>query len=309
MARLFRVESSGELIKAEEKPFTDETDEMEPFVKKNVQILGDVLIFGEQTVSSKRDKRTDLLAVNIDGEILVIELKKDPVGKEILPQVLGYKLYWKKHPDSVKTLWADYEDISEPQGIEPDWDNYDPKILVVAPSFDDELVEIAAEENLSIRFVEMSRYQHANSTFVVVNELEPVRSTEGPITTQREYGWDWYARNFSEKQIKIAKHLDNEILGLFENRSWSIAPKFNMWYLVYKYGHHNAVWLEFRHKGKVAIGVNLRDEKTDPSSKSKVNWQWDKSWRYWYTEVASDDFDVSQVEPVLELAYQNTVRP
>jgi hypothetical protein len=47
LARLYRVGNSGELIEASEKPFSDETNDLENFVKKNPKILGDLVIFGE----------------------------------------------------------------------------------------------------------------------------------------------------------------------------------------------------------------------------------------------------------------------
>jgi len=306
VARLYRIENSCELIKADEKPFADEVSEMEPFVKKNARILGDVFIFGEQTISSGRDKRTDLLGVNKDGGVLVIELKKDPIDKDILPQVLSYKLYWKKHPDSVRSLWAECK--TKPSEIEPDWDNYDPKVVVVAPSTSEELIDIVTEENLGIEFVELTRYQHGNTIFAVVNDIERVRTKVAPVSTRREYDWDWYAEVKDEEQVKIAKHLHEEILKFCQSRNWNVTPKFNKWYLAFKYGNRNAFLIEFRHKGRAAIGINLRDEDRDPSAKSNVKWEWDKTWEYWYVEVDSTAFDLSSISSILESAYQDTIR-
>lgn len=306
MARVYRLDSSGELVSAEEKPFTDEVGEMEPFIKKNSKILGDLFIFGEQVISSGRDKRTDLLAVDKDGEIQIIELKKGYVASDILNQVLGYKLYWKKNPDSVKTIWSEF--ANKPTDVKPDWDNYNPKIVIVAPAFNDELVEIAAEDDLGIRFVQVARYVYQNSTFIVVTELEPVKSKVGPVLTKGEYGWDWYVKEVaSEEQIKIAKEMYDSILKFSQAKGWKIEAKFNKWYIAFKYNSRRPFWLDFRGKSSVGLGTNLSDEQDNPGLKTKVVWQWDKVWAWWYTEVSSTPFDVDTVSAALESAYQSVL--
>ena len=308
MARLYRLERTGDITTAEEKPFTSEVDEMEPFVKKNHRILGDVFIFGEQTSSSSKDKRTDLLAVDRDGQFLIIELKKDHVGSEILPQVLGYQLWWKKHPDSAKSLWMQRRD--RPDDVEPDWGSYDPKVVVVAPSFDDELVEISADRNLGFRFVEVARYEHSESTFVAVNEVALPRTRVSPVSTQQDYDWNWYAENvaYTDAEVDIARSLFEGITRLCKERNWNLEPKFNKNYVSFKHGGSRPFWLEFRHKGKVAVSTILWDEKDDPSEKTATKWQWDKNWKFWYTEVDDASFDVKTLTPALEAAYKAAIQ-
>ncbi len=281
---------------------------METFIKKNARVLGDIFIFGEQTASSERDKRVDLLAVNRDGEILIIELKKDQASTDIITQVLKYKAYWKTHPDSARSIWEQAK--GRPEDIEPDWSNYNPKIVIVAPSFDSELIQTSTQNNLDIRFVEITRYVHGDSMFVVVDELEPSITREAVISTRLEYDWDWYNKEVvrSEDQVKIGKYLQEEILKLCQGKGWNISPKFNKFYLAFKYGGNNPFWIEFYHKGKVAVCVNLRDQKIRPPSSSNVQWQWNKTWEHWYVDVDTASFDVNDIEASLELAYNNTMR-
>jgi len=56
MARLFRLDDSGNLATPEEQRFLVEVNEMEPFIRRNPRVLGDVLIFGERTISSGRQE-------------------------------------------------------------------------------------------------------------------------------------------------------------------------------------------------------------------------------------------------------------
>jgi len=310
MARLFRLDASGNLTKAEEKPFEDELNEMEPFVMRNAGVIWDVVIFGEQTVSSGRDKRTDLLGVDKNRDVLIIELKKDHVGKEVLSQILEYSHYWKTHPDSARSIWNEHKEKHADLDIQPDWNNYDPRMLVVGSSVDPELVQIAASHELDIRFFEITRYQHEGSFFIMIDELEQPTQRERPVSGRQNYDWGWFAEEVAhgDTEVKIAKWLHEELLTLSQSKGWSVATKFNKYSIAFQRGGRNPFWLEVRHKGKVALCVQWRDESVDPSRSSNAKWQWDKSFGFWYTEVDSTQFDLQGVVPVLEAAYQNVVK-
>jgi len=308
MARLFRLENSGELVRAEEKPFLDEVSEMEPFIMKNPSLLGDVFIFAEQVTSSGRDKRTDLVAVDKNREIQIIELKKDKVGTEVLSQSLGYQVFWKKHPDSAKSLWATRSEKTI--DIEPDWENYHPGIVIVAPLFDDELIEIASEKDLGMRFIEISRYLQGNSTLIFVNEVGLHKVPQSPVTSRKDYDWTWFEQQVANSgQLRIAKRLYEQIISFCQAKGWTIEPKFNKFYITFKSANHNMINSEFRHRGKVAIvGTTLNEKNEDPSKLSDVSWQWDNNWQEWVTEIDKEEFDINRLDRVLEKAHDDTLR-
>jgi hypothetical protein len=309
MAKLYRIESLGELVKIEEKLFSSEKDEMEPLIKKNPQLIGDFIIFGEQIISPNRDKITDLLAVNKDGEILIVELKKGTVNKDVISQVLEYRTFWKKSLETARNLWNEYKN-KPVEDIKPDWDNYNPKIVIVGSAFDDELIEMISANELPIELIEISRYEHEKTFFIVVKRIESREISIAPMRSQKEYNWDWYLeagllRN--QKEADFAKHICDEIIKLSEANKWDIQIKFNKWYVAFKYGFHKPFWLEFRHVGKISIGVNLRDKNDDPSKKSpQVKWEWDKNWENWYTEIDNPNFDINIISNILLESYNST---
>jgi hypothetical protein len=305
MAKLFTIDQRGKLIKAEEKPFLSETDDMEQFIKKNPQILGEVIIFGEQVVSSGRDKITDLIAVNKEREIIIIELKKDFADMNTLSQILRYGTHWKKSLEAVRNMWNKYE--NKPSDIEPDWNNYNPKMMIIAPSFDKELIEVASSYKLPIEFIEITRYVSGESLFVLINRVEEIVESIAPTVAREEYDWKWYSDQFGSKWSELAQYLHEQILKLLEIRGWNISTKFNKWYIAFKCGYRNAFWLECKHIDKVSIGINLREKENNPSSRSPIKWEWDKNWEHWYTEVDSKNFDIKQIENILEEAYKNTI--
>lgn len=279
---------------------------MEEFLKSNPKVLGDLLIFNEQTISAGRDKRTDFLAVNRDGEIVIVELKNDLVTSDILGQVLGYRWYWKNNLEAVKNLWN--ESHNKPEGIKPDFSNFDPKILVVAPEIEQELTKIVGSEDLPIEFVEITRYEHENSIFVLANPLEAPKAHLGPVTGQSDYDWNYYEKNMvsMSSQVDTAKEIYAQILSLAQRKSWDIVPKFNKYYVGFKHGNSLVFSLDFRHSGKVTLCCqHLSDQSKPPSTIQK--WFWDKGWEYWFTEFANPNVNLKDLEAVLDEAYQQAL--
>jgi len=71
------------------------------------------------------------MAVNRDGEIVIIGLKKDFADKEVISQILGYQIECRENIEVIKNLWHDSK--NKPEDLEPDWENYNPRVMVVAP--------------------------------------------------------------------------------------------------------------------------------------------------------------------------------
>ena len=179
-----------------------------------------------------------MLGVDRNGDVLVIELKKDHVGKEVLSQILEYSHSWRTHPDSAKSVWNDYKEKNPKPEIEPGWESYEPRMVVVGPSIDPELVQIGASHGLDIRFFEITRYQHNESTFVIVDELERPTLRDRPVSSRQNYDWDWFANEvaYGDAEVKIAKWLHDELLKVAKIRGWDITPKFNKGYIAFQPG-------------------------------------------------------------------------
>ena len=88
MTTLFKV-SSGELVQVERKSLASE-ETLENWIAKDPSIIGlDVLILGRQVVTDF-NARIDILAIDREGDITIIELKRDRTPREVVAQILDY---------------------------------------------------------------------------------------------------------------------------------------------------------------------------------------------------------------------------
>src|SRR5258708_8640485 len=82
---------------------------LEELIEAEPTILGDPLLIIGRQVATSFGKIIDLLAVDADGVLHVLELKKDKTPREVVAQVLDYGSWVKKlaHEDVLR-LFADY---------------------------------------------------------------------------------------------------------------------------------------------------------------------------------------------------------
>ena len=94
MTRLFRISDQG-LIESRRKPL-DLESRIEDWVARDLSLVGvDGIIIGRQ-VPTDHGKRIDLLAMDEDGNLIIVELKRDRSPRDIVGQVLDYAS-WVRH--------------------------------------------------------------------------------------------------------------------------------------------------------------------------------------------------------------------
>jgi hypothetical protein len=87
-------------ISKEDKPVEIDTerfgkvnleDRLESWIEKNPSILGEKLLIIRRQYVLPNGEKADLLAVDQDGNLCIIELKKDKTTREVIAQVLNYE--------------------------------------------------------------------------------------------------------------------------------------------------------------------------------------------------------------------------
>ena len=181
---LWKVE--GDVIKEIDKQSLDKEKRLENWIEKDPSILGlDLLIIGRQ-VSTENRGRIDILAMNSDGDVVIVELKRDRTPREIVAQVLDYASWIKK---------LGYNEINS-----------------IASSYLKKPLSIAFSEHFGSTIPETINSNH--SMMIVASELDD--SSERIV----QYLSDDYNVNINAIFFNFYKMGDDEILG----RAWLMDP-------------------------------------------------------------------------------------
>jgi len=303
LVELHKIDSKGRVGKLESYPFLDETKEFEDFIMKNGRILGDVALINHQ-IQIPNDGRIDIWGIDLaDLRPVIIELKNEKAGLDIIPQVLLYYKFVKSYPDTLKhKALSNTEFVSRIENmgksnkqIEESLEA-DPKIILVAPEFKSELLDAVDYFNIDIEPVELSRYKTENDVFVVVNRPQSKPSIGGKVITREEWNWEKYEKEgISKRKIDVAKALKGQLDIILKNEKLELEPIFRKLYIPYQHGRNNVFWIDVGYTswetGDVAIVFNLDIEPSMEGIKAehtKTKWFKDVNVLYIFFNKASD---------------------
>ncbi len=199
--QLFRVDpNSNVLNKIREVDFANlgfQERDIQDWVVANPEILGDDLLIITKEFSDfdRTKERLDLLAVDPDGKLVIIELKRDHSGADADWQAIKYASYLRQatHKQIVQMLAA-HESLSEGDAVEKLTDhmesgslenlNHDQRIILTSHRFAAEVTSAALwmneksqGENL-ITCIQITPYQDGDALYLQSNILIPVPGTE-----------------------------------------------------------------------------------------------------------------------------------
>ncbi|MCY4474795.1 MAG: endonuclease NucS [Chloroflexi bacterium] len=200
--QLFRVDPDTKAsVKATEVDFShlglEERRDIQEWVVANPEILGDDLLIIAKEFSDfdRTSERLDLLAIDRDGRLVIIELKRDHSGADAHWQAIKYASYLRHatHEDILRML-ATYERVSEAEAEEKILEhietgslenlNDDQRIILASHRFAPEVTSAvlwlndkAQDENL-ITCVQIIPYQDGDVLYVQTNTIIPVVGTE-----------------------------------------------------------------------------------------------------------------------------------
>jgi hypothetical protein len=142
--KLWRIKSDGSLADVERKVLDSET-RLEDWIAKDSSLLAiELLLIGRQ-VTTPYGGRIDLLGIDRQGDISIIELKRDRTPRDVIAQILDYASWVRQltynELDSISVSYlnkslsvAFNEFFGEPI---PENINISHKMLIVASEFDD----------------------------------------------------------------------------------------------------------------------------------------------------------------------------
>ena len=216
------------LQKVQFSPIEDEK-KLENTIHKNIGILDpDLMIIGNQ-IQTSYGKAIDLLAVNSNGDLVVIELKKNKTPREVVAQTLDYaswietltyeqiSAFFAENNNGAKFDQAFYEKyaIDLPESL-----NETHHLIIVASELDnstERIINYLSNYGVPINAVFFRYFKDNNGEYIarswlidpIEAELHANKASSGKRGKEIWNGKDWYIS-----------------LGIGENRNWDDCQKY-----------------------------------------------------------------------------------
>jgi hypothetical protein len=311
MAELFGVQDGGMAKHIDEFPFQDEVNDLESFIKKNPEVVSEGLeIFGEQVDTGAGD-RIDLLALSktaATAQITLIELKNGIAQQTVLLQTLRYASWIKNNPDSIKYLL-------EKKRVSVDDIEFNPKIIIIAPQIDPTLIELSQyNQAFEFDFVEVRRFGTMDNFYVVVDHRTSLQSPTTRVSSQEEWNWEKYETELriNRDEIEIAKSVFDKLMSIFQEKQWSLNPRFRKGYVAFQFGGRNVIIISFWIKSRLCfLGFKLGQlpeklglENPYPDAQHKFF----PDYGEYHVRIESKEFDISKYTTFMYTAYHNVIK-
>jgi hypothetical protein len=286
------------------KPFTTEAD-FEKYVFENQDLLPDIYIFKQQIRTGSKQGILDLLGVDQNNRICIIEMKNEDLDVDILPQILGYAIWADTNPDSIKAIWLEAED--QPEEIQIDWDNIEIRCIVIAPSFNTDIVRMASKMGYQIDFYQIQRFVHENEEFILVEEA--IKSPDKKITSTKgkeDWSWEFYEEEHGKEAVKqfrmTVEAIDTYVKGL----GLELPYNLNKYYTGFKFG--TKVIFSVSWGGTHAWKIKMKLPENKVSKLNTENWEfqrYDKTFNEVIIRPKNvHKIDIDGLKPYLTMAYQ-----
>lgn len=203
----------------------DREDRLETILHGDVSIVGlDVLVVGRQVLTDY-GKRIDLLAIDAEGDLVVIELKRDRTPREVVAQLLDYGSWVKGlDRDAILERWAEQSTVAFDEafrdrfGSLPESINEGHRLVIVASELDastERIVRYLSEAGIPINavffrcFQDEGREYLTRTWFVEPNEAEARAEKAVARRSEAWNGQDFYAS-----------------IGVSEHRTWEDCVRY-----------------------------------------------------------------------------------
>lgn len=257
MANLFWKTKSG-VTSLLATPFKTE-EEFEKAVFDTPEILEEIFPLKRQVRGGNKSGIPDILGIDSDGNICIVEMKNVTVDASIIPQVLQYAFWAETNPDSIKSLWLECN--NKPEDLTISWDNFQVRILILAPAIMRSTLDIVNKINYSVDLIEIKRWMEGDNQFLFVNQLEReiTRKPVKPITGLQTYDEAFYRKQYNSNSADNFLKIVKDIEKLVKENNWSLETKYNKSYCGFKAGFFNAFGVQWLGSKTFALFFKLSE--------------------------------------------------
>jgi hypothetical protein len=207
MTELYKINGNGELVSVQRQSLAKE-EMLEAWIEKNLALIGlnQHFVLGRQIVTA-HGGRIDLLAVDRQGSLTIVELKRDRTPREVVAQTLDYaswvsglsaqqidQICQEKLGKSFEQAFKQKFDTSPPETI-----NTSHNMMIVASELDassKRIVEyLAKEHDVGINTVFFNVFGQGENQFLATNSLMDQQEVEERAEGKKKLPWSgfWYA--------------------------------------------------------------------------------------------------------------------
>lgn len=222
--------TKNNIIKLEEKQFRElgfrERENLQEWIAKNPEVLGEELLIIQKEYQGFNDtnERLDLLALDKDGNLVIVENKLDDTGRDVVWQALKYTSYCSTlTTEQVIRLYQEYLNTFSPDedakelileflGIEDDSEfllnSNDQRIVLVANNFRKEVTSTVLwllNHDVQIQCFKTTPFTFGDDEFLNIEQIIPIpETTEFMIDAkQKEKEKKGLSKNVEETKSKL----------------------------------------------------------------------------------------------------------
>jgi hypothetical protein len=260
-------------------------DRLEDWIVEDSSILGEpLLLIGRQVSIPEVNDRLDLLALDVQGNTVVVELKRGPLKDPVDMQALRFASYisnWRfddferqakafigKSGETEFNFNETYEKFCASEGIDETPDlNTDQRLIIMGSEIKERLGSVALwlrDHNVDIKVIETELYQDGETTYLqpqVIIPLPVSRFAEtGRISEAVSKPWKTDGRSWHLEK-RCSPMTREMLLKVDEIISDSLEVEGPQWgqkdYISYKIG--NSIWLWLNtHPKMLVLNFNVR---------------------------------------------------
>jgi len=281
-------------------PFKTE-EEFEKIIYNTPEILEDIFLIKRQVKGGNKSGIPDIVGIDNDGNICIIEMKNVTVDASIIPQVLQYAFWAETNPDSIKSLWLEYE--NKPDELSISWDDFQVRIIIIAPSILKSTLDIVEKINYPVDLIEIKRWVEEDNQLLLVNKLEEKkRIRPKTVSGLQVYDEEFYKKEFNKNSAKEFIKYIKETESIIKEKEWSLETKYNKHYCAFKAGFFNAFGIKWIGSKTFAFFFKL-DEKQANNIPIKMT-KYENHWKEAAYYINPGETKTKDFLPLFEMAYK-----
>lgn len=318
MTDLYKIDKNGKTIALQKHNFLNEIKDLEEFILKNEQVIGQVALLNRQIILPN-NLRLDLWGIDLkDLRPVIVELKNVVCGLEIIPQILPYYQFVKLNPDTIKLKALSDKNfekklLNSRENTEniTDLIEGNPKIIIVAAGFKPELLETIGYLSIDVEIVQITRFITDQEEIVVsVERPELTDNLPAIVRTMEEWSWEKYQKaKISKNKCELGQKLFNRLVDLNSEIGLNLEPIFRKLYIPFQSGRNNIFWIDLSYtsyeNGDVVIAFKLEKEFDIKSLNNELKYtktKWFETYKQFFVYF-DQDVDLTPIAPIIKSAF------